>query len=206
MKSASMEEIWRHQPHEFFRMVREGSHLFQGITDATMNRNEGWQFIQVGRYIERTASISRLLDVNYDALTEVHGEHHGEDKYLRRIALLKSVTSFEAYCKVYHADLRPDWIVEFLLFNPEFPHTIHFCINELCAALEDIAEKTTTPRSSKLHREAGRLQATLRFDVVDEVLAGDLHRYLFDIQHQCEQIHNALYETYIAYTIEASLS
>ncbi len=201
MKCATMPEIWEHQPHEFFRMVREGSHLFQGITDATMNRDEGWQFIQLGRYIERAASIARLLDVNFNALL-IDNEAGGT--YLQRIGLLKSVTSFEAYCKVYHADMQPNWIVEFLLFNADFPHTIRFCIKQVCQALEDIAVKSGRGTNNRLQRVAGRLQSSLSFDLVDDVLSGDLHRYLFDIQHQCDLIHMALYETYITYTIEAS--
>src|SRR5215216_6170373 len=63
VKETRLDEIWRVTTHEFFRSVKEGSHLFQGITDATMNHGEGWQFIQVGRYIERAAATSTLLDV-----------------------------------------------------------------------------------------------------------------------------------------------
>ncbi|MDX2159743.1 MAG: alpha-E domain-containing protein [bacterium] len=200
MTCARMDEVWGHQPHEFFRSVREGSHLFQGITDGTMNRNEGWQFIQLGRYIERAAAAARLLDVNYEVLTD-HA-NRGDD-YLQRLGLLKSVTSFEAYSKVYRADLTANAIIEFLLFNDQFPHAIRFCVDQVCKALEAITEETGSPRHSLLYRKAGRLQAFLSFDLVEDVLAGDLHRYLFDIQHYCHQIHTALYETYIAYTIEA---
>ncbi|MFN8527272.1 MAG: alpha-E domain-containing protein [Anaerolineae bacterium] len=201
IKSASMNAVWGNQPHEFFRAVRDGSHLFQGITDGTMNRNEGWMFIQVGRYIERVGAIARLLDVNFDALSE---STHERDDYLQKLGLLKSVTSFEAYSKVYHGDLRPNWILEFLLFNEQFPHTVRFCVEQLTKALTAISDETGVSKNSVLYRRAGRLQSALSYDVVDDVLAGDLHRYLFEIQHWCEQIHTALYETYIAYTIETT--
>src|SRR5262245_60747437 len=46
-------DLWNLGPHEFYRSITEGMHLFQGITDSTMTHGEGWQFIQIGRYIER---------------------------------------------------------------------------------------------------------------------------------------------------------
>src|SRR5215213_9780897 len=63
VKETRLDDIWNVTTHEFFRSVKEGAHLFQGITDATMNHGEGWQFIQVGRYIERAAATATLLDV-----------------------------------------------------------------------------------------------------------------------------------------------
>src|SRR5947199_9124171 len=50
VKHASMEESWHAELHLFFASVKEGVHLFQGITDATMNHSEGWHFIRVGRF------------------------------------------------------------------------------------------------------------------------------------------------------------
>jgi len=201
MKCASMEEVWGHQPHEFFRAIREGSHLFQGITDATMNRNEGWQFIQVGRYIERAQAVAHVLDVHFGGMLD--GDSLSDD-YIQKIGLLKSVTSFEAFSKVYHGDLQSRWIIEFLLFNPLFPHAVRFCVEQLTGALREISDETGAPKQSRLHRAAGRLHSMLSYDMVDDVLNADLHTYLHEIQSLCHHIHEALFETYISYTIESA--
>ncbi|MEO8397929.1 MAG: alpha-E domain-containing protein, partial [Chloroflexota bacterium] len=47
VKNTQIAKIWDNQPHEFFDSVKQGIHLFQGITDSTMNHGEGWQFIQM---------------------------------------------------------------------------------------------------------------------------------------------------------------
>src|SRR5438270_2385277 len=60
-----MDEIWQGEPHAFFVDVKEGVHLFQGITDATMTHGEGWQFIQVGRSLERAGETAILLDAHF---------------------------------------------------------------------------------------------------------------------------------------------
>ncbi len=57
------------------------------------------------------------------------------------MGLLRSATAFEAYCKVYTADLTPDRILEFLLLDEEFPHSLRFSIDTLQNALEAIQRR-----------------------------------------------------------------
>jgi uncharacterized alpha-E superfamily protein len=95
------------RPSEFLQSVMEAVHQFQGVTDSTMNHGEGWQFIQVGRYIERASATALLLEAYHADLWE-HPERVGEgNEYLDWMGLLRSATAFEAYCKVYTADLTP---------------------------------------------------------------------------------------------------
>jgi uncharacterized alpha-E superfamily protein len=197
----AMTPVWSAQPYRFFSAVKEGSHLFQGITDATMNHNEGWHFIQIGRFIERAISIANLLDGYFTYSLDTRAED-----YFEWLALLKSATAFEAYSKIYHADLRSDRIAEFLLFNPEFPHSARFCVEMILASLNAISDATTLHKNSRVHRLAGRLRSALSFDDISDVLAGDVHDYLADVRHQATQIHDTLYDTFISYSIDAALA
>ena len=192
------------QLHDFLLQVRNRIHTFQGITDSTLSHNEGWHFIQLGRSIERASSVSMILDVQYagfarfDSVATV-------DEYFEWLALLKSCTAFEAYTKVYSADVRPDRIAEFLLLNEEFPHSVRFCANELQQSLSSIASATATSRNSRVHRLAGRLHASLNFDQIDEIIESGLQTYLREIQTECASIHKLVYETFIAYPVDTAL-
>lgn len=120
--------IWETNLHSFYVQVREGSHLFQGITDATMNHNQGWHFIQLGRYVERSLSLLQLLDVHFRD-THLESQQNIEpNTYFEMVTILKSVSAFEAYCKVYNPNLQSLLIVEFLLFNQDFPRSLRFCV------------------------------------------------------------------------------
>lgn len=205
VRRTRLDDIWNDRPHEFFRAVRDGAHLFQGITDSTMTQGEGWQFIQVGRLIERASAVATLLDHHFlDQPQPTGGENTGE--YLEWIGLLKSCTAFEAYAKVYTADLRPEQIVEFLLLNPDFPHSVCFAAIRLQGHLQSIATSTETHNAGRVTRLAGRLRATLEFGQTDEIMDGGLHPYLEQIQALCRQIHDTLYQTYITYAIERELA
>ena len=68
VKSETAKRLVRASPYEFFKRVITGSHLFQGITDATMTHGEGWDFIKIGKLLERADCTSRILDIKYHLL------------------------------------------------------------------------------------------------------------------------------------------
>jgi uncharacterized alpha-E superfamily protein len=186
---------------DFLQAIKDGAHLFQGITDSNMTHGEGWQFIQAGRSIERAAALATLLGVHF---REFYGKG-AEPEPLEWIGLLRSCTAFESYCKAYTANLRPDRIAEFLVLNPSFPHTIRFSADALETAMKQIGTEVSSRRSARVERIAGRMQATLAFGQIDEIMTGGLHAYLETVLRQCSQAHSALYQTYITYPIEAAL-
>src|ERR1700737_4525663 len=194
------------QPTEFLQQVMEAVHQFQGVSDSTMSHGEGWQFIQVGRYIERASATAILLEAYHaDLWGHPDGPMEGNE-YLDWMGLLRSATAFEAYCKVYTADLTPDRIFEFLLLDAEFPHSLRFSIDSLQQALDAIQGDSGRSRAEHLRRRAGRLQASLSYTSVDEVLNQDVVAYLREIQVQCHAIHETIYELYVDYSIQAALA
>ena len=149
------------QPTEFLQQVIEAVHQFQGVSDSTMSHGEGWQFIQVGRYIERASATAMLLEAYQDELWSAPDKGAESNEYLEWMGLLRSATAFEAYCKVYTADLSPERILEFLLLDEEFPHSLRFAIDSLQHALVAIDKESAISQAGPLRRQAGRLQASL---------------------------------------------
>jgi uncharacterized alpha-E superfamily protein len=206
VRSLSTVGGWNTQPDELFQAVKEGAHLFRGITDSTMTHGEGWHFIILGEYLERAGAIARLLGVHYQQYPDpAHLSVESLD-YLEWVRILKTCTGFEAYCKVYKAELRPDRIADFLLFNPEFPHSVRFSVERVQGAIEAVGALTGPRQGAPLERLAGRLRSALVFTPVDEVMGGGLHPYLADIRRQCNQIHGAVHAIYVDYSIEAALA
>jgi uncharacterized alpha-E superfamily protein len=203
VRGSNADSVWKAAPHDFYEQVKSGSHLFQGITDATMNHNQGWHFIQIGRYIERIFGLLNLVDEHFDETHLRFQTDISTDRYFELVASLKSVTAFEAYTKVYSPNLQPMWIVEFLLFNREFPRSLRFCVDMSLNSLYALADATTRSKNTRLYRIAGRLQSTLSYDEIADI--HDLHRYIENIKQQIYLIHDTLYDTYITYPIETAL-
>ena len=195
------------QPTEFLQQVMEAVHQFQGVSDSTMSHGEGWQFIQVGRYIERATATAQLLEAYHDELWgEALLEKHEGNEYLDWMGLLRSATAFEAYCKVYTADLTPERILEFLLLDAEFPHSLRFSIDAMQTALGLIDRESGGIRTEPLSRLGGRVQATLAYTSVEEIFDTGVVPYLKRIQAECAAIHSTIYNLYIDFPIQSALT
>jgi uncharacterized alpha-E superfamily protein len=184
-------------PLRLVAAVREGSYQFHGVTDATMNHGEGWQFIQLGKYMERCCALPVLLDAYFSA--------PGEADDLDWVGLLASCAAFESYCKVYTADLKPDSMAEFLLLNPEFPYSVRYAVERMSAAIAAISETSFTHATGRIERIAGRLRASLAYVQIAEIITGGLHRYLNSVIEQCNSLHAAVHVVYIDYPIQSAL-
>jgi uncharacterized alpha-E superfamily protein len=196
-------ESFGSQPHDVVAAVVQSSRLVQGITDTTMLHGEGWQFIQVGRSMERVQDTARLLDTHFGEFFR-GGDAIGMSEHMEWVGLLRASSAFEAYCKVYTADMRPDRIAEFLLLNAEFPYSVRFGVEQLRRSLERVHQATATRKSDRLGKLAGRLTASLSYTPLEEIMS-NLHEFTTTIRRLCGQIHSGIYQVYITYPIEAAL-
>ena len=189
--------------HYVSRVIVEGVHLFTGVTDATMGHGEGWQYLQAGRFLERAASTATLLDA---FLVDTTDEAPAALDQADWVALLRSCSALEGYCRRYTADVRPERVTEFLLLDAECPRSIRFAATRLEAALRAMAQYSGRPSGGRPGRLSGRLRASLDYGQVDEILSDDPHAYLTNVSRQCAQIHSSVYQSYVSYSIDTALS
>jgi uncharacterized alpha-E superfamily protein len=191
---------------DFLPAVIDGIHLFQGVTDTTMSHGEGWQFIQMGRYLERSTNTAQLLELYREEFLAIPDEAAEGFLYQEWIGLLRCCTAFEAYCKAYTADLAADRILEFLLLNREFPHSLRYSIDHLRQALIAVQQASGRLPVEELTRVSGRLQASLNFVEINEILSRDAASYLLGVLQQCRRTHDLIYRYYIHYSVETALA
>jgi uncharacterized alpha-E superfamily protein len=186
-------------PYDFFSEIRNGSHLFQGVTDATMAHSEGWEFIQAGKLLERADKTARILDVKYSALAPQPGGEAAPLASLQWIALLKSCSAFEPYRRS-HSQLQAWRVVDFLLLDRTFPRSVGFCLDHARAALANITGSPPDRPANAAERSLGRLCAELTYLDIREALA-DLHTYLDDMQHKINGVGEAITQSYFVVNV-----
>lgn len=184
-------------PQELFASVKMASHLFAGVTDATMTHGEGWHFCQLGRMLERADKTSRILDVKFFLLLPTVEDVGTTVDDLQWAAVLRSASAFEMYHK-RHGRIAPSAIVQFLLLDPEFPRAIHFCLR---AARESVHAISGTPPGmfrNSVEQLLGALCSELAYAQVDEVIQAGLHEYLDVLQTKVNQVGAGIHETFFA--------
>jgi uncharacterized alpha-E superfamily protein len=197
--SSDARALWRHSPTDFFNHVKSASLLVVGIIYATMTHDEGWHFMQAGKFLERADKITRILDVRHKTFTgKTAPENVSQLNVLEWNAVLRSCSAWDAYKTAYGAEVRPEWVVELLLFSDDFPRSVRFCIEKLDAALRAISGVAPRRFSNHAEKLSGRLLADLEYGVIEEVLAHGVHDYLDLLQQKFNAVGGALFDAYIS--------
>jgi uncharacterized alpha-E superfamily protein len=206
MHSPHAQAQFRTSINDALASIIDGIHLFKGVSDTTMIHGQGWQFIRLGRYLERAYATATLLEIYQPYLLLEHERDHSGYQYLEMVGILRCCTSFEAYCQVYTADVSPDRILEFLLLNADFPHAIRYTVDGMRDAVNSIQRMGGRRASDELISVIGRLQATLGYTTIGEILAGDTAALLHKIREECTRIHDLIHRYYVQYSIQSALA
>jgi len=183
-------DVLERDPSSLFEWVKFRSHLSRGVTVGTMLQDEALHFLRIGTFLERADNTARLLDVKFQALAG--GDYFGpaaakegqEVDFYHWSAILRSVSGFEIYRKVYRNVIRPEKVAELLILRPDMPRSLAACLNEVMLNLKDVAND----QSGETLRRAGRLRSDLQYGRIDEILATGLHAYLTEFLNRVNDL------------------
>jgi uncharacterized alpha-E superfamily protein len=181
-------DMLERDPGQFFEWVKFRSHLSRGVTVGTMLVDEALYFMRLGTFLERGDNTARLLDVKFNAVdSDFYGLASDQDQeydFYHWSAILRSVSGFEIYRRVYRNVIQPDRVAELLVLRPDIPRSLLSCMNEVVNNLDSVCESS----SCLSCRLAGKLRADLKFTTIDEILKQGLHAFLVQFLEQINQI------------------
>ena len=200
----------------FCNSVIEFSQLLQGVTNSTMPREEGWYFLQAGKFLERAEWTARVLDVNYRLLVGEDTER-GDRAALASAdsdvqpwaTLLRSLSAYESYHRISSVGIQPGGVIELLTLSPVLPRSIRFSVAAVEGALRHISDDAPSYNGSEpmpgatiesnARREIGRLHAELAYQRLNDLFDQGLHRSLLEVQRRCYRIGEAVEYEYFAH-------
>lgn len=157
-------------PGAFFEWLKYRSHLARGVVQGTMLKDEALHFIGLGTFIERADNTARILDVKFHDASHGRGDSVQRDYYYWA-ALLRSVSGFEIYRKVYRDVITPERVAELLMLRADMPGSLLACMEEVVANLKQLRNGA----SADAERLAGKLHAELQFATIEDILQTGLH-------------------------------
>ncbi len=183
--------------NEFYSEIKLASHLFTGITDATMNHGEAWHFSRLGRLLERADKTSRLLDVKYFILLRSVADVGTPMDDTQWASVLRSVSAFEMYRK-RHGRISPRNVAQFLLFDTEFPRSVRFCLGTAWESLRAISGGDAEGPANTAEECLGKLCDAFATAHVDDIINGGVHEYVDDLQTQMNLLAVGIHQTFFA--------
>lgn len=144
--------------------VQRGIQLVTGLVDETMAHDDSWDFIRLGRHLERAGGVTRLVTAELRFLGG-----RAEDVTLDWASVLRSCSAFEAFRHHSSAPLAAAPVAGFLLLSPDQPRATAFCVQQAHESVRriDAGELAHSPPSRLL----GRLASLVQFSTVEEVAA-----------------------------------
>lgn len=176
IRGRKFEDLQRDGFSEFFEWVKMQSHQFRGVTYGTMLRDEAYSFLRLGTFMERADNTARLLDVKYHTLLPSASDVGGAVDYYQWSALLRSVSAFGSYRRIYRDLITPTKVAEMLILRDDLPRSLHACMNEIY----DILCTLRDAASVEPERLAGAMHAQLHFGRTEHIMEQGLHEYLMD--------------------------
>lgn len=181
----------------FYDQIKRYSHLFQGITISTFSRNEGFEFIEFGKYLERADNTTRLLDIKYHILLPKVTDVGGAVDAAQWQAVLRSASALEGYRRFYVADILFSKVVEFLIFEDSFPRSLLFCLEQMDDYIHLIANTPNGEYRSDGERAFGRFYKNLTFMKVQDILNYGLHQFLKEAQESIANVGAYMYNQFM---------
>ena len=182
----------------FFEWVKERSHLSRGISYGTILRDDTFRFLRLGTFLERADNTARILDVKYHILLPSPNDIGGDADYYQWGAILRSVSAFEAYRKVYRDQITPKRVAELLILRPDMPRSLMACLDVVNRLLVEI----NGSRAHELLRRCGMLHGQLHFGRIDDIFANGLHEYLSEFLEHIYELGDLINTTYFWSTDE----
>ena len=176
-------------PSRFFEWVKFRSHLARGVQFGTMLKDDAFHFMRLGTFLERADNTARILDVKFQASGRDDSDPNREQNdFYHWAAVLRSVSGFEVYRKIYRAVITPQRVAELLVLRPDMPRSLVSSMDEVVTILALVANQ----QSSETERQAGKLHADLKYARIDDIFAVGLHAYLTSFLERIGDLGNGI--------------
>ena len=162
------------QAAEFHAFVHREVATVYGLAQGTMMRGEAHSFTRFGALQERADMTARILDVRYHLLLPDPSLVGSPLDYYQWGVLLKSLSGFDAYRRLYQTGVRPVDVIDFVILNPDFPRSLVYCVSRMERSLERIGQRPEGEVGACLER----LRAHLAGVGAADIIAQGLHEYL----------------------------
>lgn len=171
--------------------------LYTGVTDITMPRGSGWNFMNLGKYIERSMETIEHTNREYETIEYKMGDQQ-DILYWR--TLLLSLSGYELHLKTYRTININQNVLNQVIINPDFPHSLMYSLTRINRYLEDVVSENRSEENQALIRAFGRLYSYVKFIDFDTLDALTLQQFLETVKKGLLDVSRRLGQSFFSYS------
>ncbi|HTW83689.1 MAG TPA: alpha-E domain-containing protein [Candidatus Sulfotelmatobacter sp.] len=170
----------------FLRSVRDTAQAFGGICDATLAHDDAWEFLRIGRFLERARMTSRILRAVEDDDVAPHVWQ----------LTLEACCASSPFARARRQSADPVEALAFLALSPVFPRSLRFCVREIDAALHMLSGAPAGTFADNAERHSGRIAASLDFAGPFDLVREGARPFAVRLAAQLDELGSAIVSTY----------
>ncbi|MET0636452.1 MAG: alpha-E domain-containing protein [Chitinophagaceae bacterium] len=174
----------------------QNSVLYYGITNSTMPRGLGWNFMNLGKFIERCLL---TIDTTYSHFKRINEENNAAQDILYWRNLLLSLSGYELYLKTNTRGQHNVKVMDQIIFNPNFPRSIMYSLERIRHYLDEIINDTKMERSAELRKTFGRTFSKVQFADMNMIREVGLPHFLISLRRELVDFSNQLTRIFFSY-------
>ena len=176
--------------HTYLKYIILGNQSINGLLSGTMPHDQGYEFLHLGRFLERADMTTRIIDVRSANLLPDETTELRPFETIQWVSVLKSMTGYQAYRRTEQVRVQRGPVLRFLFQNAEFPRSVNHCVDAARASLQKL------PRNEAALRVAGRLKRNLEGAEPRQLEQDQLHAFVDDLQLAIGDLHDAIASTW----------
>ncbi len=187
-----IEDIWKAAPESFYAELAHEMDMFAGVVDATLYRDDGWRFLQLGRLVERAQFTIALLLAHLDGMRS--REEPADSEWS---SLLRVCQAFDAYRRCYGVEIHPARVLDLLVDDPRLPRSLCRAVDKAAAALG--ALPLGPGPSAAARRLAGDLASAVHRPWPTAPSLHDHAERLRRLAGECRALHDLVMAAHVGY-------
>ncbi len=184
--SQNLRGVVREGPSKFLHRVRDAMQAFAGVSDGTMTHGDGWNFLRVGRHLERAYMTARMLEA-------IDAEHEPWRESQRLLDMCCAAVPFAQYSR--HVP-EPRDALGFIIFSQDFPRSLRFCTREIDTSMHRISRSAEGTYATAAERRLGRMRALFDYTPLEEALVAGLAPFAAGILREFELLSADIEDAY----------
>lgn len=181
---------------EIIDKLLENCTLFYGVTDSTMPRGQGWNFMNLGKLIERCLLTIDIASIHFARINYKLDE---PQHILFWRNLLFSLSGYELYLKNYTRGQHNMNVADHIIFNKNFPRSLTYCFARIKRYLKDVVEDTKIEGSTNLQKSLGRACSKIEFTDLAEIQENGLQLFFETLRSDLIDFSKDLTRIYFSY-------
>jgi len=149
--------------------------LYHGTVDITMARGEGFNYLNAGKFLERAILSADMLNIK---LTELGYKLEAPVELPALRYLLYSLSGYELYLKSHRGNLQADFVIQQIVYNEQFPHSIAYCLKQLFRYFERLEPESLPENYKQLEFLIGRAMNNVKYSIINTSDGEGLKQFL----------------------------